>query len=469
MTRHATPARLLSLGLLSTLGLLSACLPGQIEELQGQASTRVVNPSSSFGMPFFGQVVAGLSGTLEDGSPASRLVVTAGADTPFAFYDVEDDGAFDLRDELFSGCIDRAAGCDGEFGVAAVGLPSFSTERLCTAFGAPGAGTLDVVCESLGPIVRRVTPLAPVPGAPATELGRGLAAMPASTPWGVAIAGAPGTNALYVLSASPALEPLTLPESLITPSGRLGQELAVAALPAAFAAELSEAVLVAVTQPGVGRLVLLSVGLEPAIGTTPVARLLGCIDGLTGDVSVAAGDVTGDGVPEVFFSDSQGPSAMTHFSVRKLSLADLRPENGCGLTATSDDPPTRRIMCPDLDSSISCAGFGETLALGDLDADGDQDLLVGAPYSEVAGRSDAGAVYVFPSTPSGFGDARVLVDSAPDSGARLGASLSTVKTGLTGSARDEPLVGAPGANRVFVFLCSGIPGDSAGGAARCLP
>jgi hypothetical protein len=448
--------------------VFAGCLPGEIDELSGQASTRVVRPSSAFEVPGFGSVVAGVSGNQEDGTPVSRLAVTGGEGTPFALYEVENGSSFDLRNELFSGCATRASGCDVDFGASAVGLPSFDSGRLCVAFGAPGGlGALNVVCESLGPIVRRVQ--GPIAGSN-TELGRALAALPASRSWGVAIAGAPGVNELYVLDAAATLYALPTPEPLLSPARRLGEALAVAALPDALSGGLSDAVLVAAWQPGLARLALLSVGGDAAAGGLS-SRLLGCVDALSGDVSVAVGDVTGDGVPVVFFSDAQGPSALTHSSVQQLSLADLAPENGCGLTANSDDPPTTRLSCPDLDSGVTCAGFGETLALGDLDADGDQDLLVGAPDSDVDGVAAAGAVFVFPATPSGFDEVHrsVLVDSHPDSNARLGAALSTVKTGLTSTPRDEPVVGAPGANRVFVFLCSGIPGDSADAMARCLP
>jgi hypothetical protein len=35
--------------------------------------------------------------------------------------------------------------------------------------------------------------------------------------------------------------------------------------------------------------------------------------------------------------------------------------------------------------------------------------------------------------------------------------------------RDEPVVSAPGANTVFTYLCTGLPGDALGdGIPRCL-
>jgi len=145
----------------------------------------------------------------------------------------------------------------------------------------------------------------------------------------------------------------------------------------------------------------------------------------------------------------------------------------------ADDPTSQLLSCPDLDPNVACASFGETLALGDLDADGDDELLVGAPDSDVDGHRAAGAVYVFPGTSAGFDDVhrRVLTDSGPGDDERLGASLATATTRVGTTPRAEPVVGTAAtlstggspSSRFLVFLCSGIPGDSASEVARCLP
>jgi len=442
------------------LGVMG-CLPGEIDYLAGQASTRVVRPSSAFETPGYGSVLAGVSGPADDGSLASRLAVTAGADSPFAVYEIESGGAFKLNRELYHGCATPAAGCGAGFGVSAVGLRAFRSEKLCVAFGAPRSGALNIACESRVGAIEGV-------GVGGTDVGRSLAPVAETSPWGVAIAGAPSSGALFVLTPDGSLSSLPLPPSLEGASSGIGTVLASAPLPASAAAGLLEATLV-VTRLGGSRLLLLAVGTDPSIGGLSSQRL-GCVDGLGGDLALAAGDVTGDGVPEVFFSDADGPTG-AHSLVRELAVTTLSREAGCFDSATSDDPATTDIACPTLDASVACAGFGEALALGDLDADGDQDLLVGAPDSDVDGQRSAGAVFVFPGTPSGFDEVHrsVLADSNPDADDRLGATLTTVKTGLAGTTRDEPVVGAPGAERVFVFLCTGIPGDSADAMARCLP
>jgi hypothetical protein len=47
-------------------------------------------------------------------------------------------------------------------------------------------------------------------------------------------------------------------------------------------------------------------------------------------------------------------------------------------------------------------GFGQGLAAGDFDGDGDDDLALGAPGTTVSGFTSAGSIYVVASTPSGF-------------------------------------------------------------------
>jgi hypothetical protein len=117
---------------------------------------------------------------------------------------------------------------------------------------------------------------------------------------------------------------------------------------------------------------------------------------------------------------------------------------------------------------ITCdesSNFGASLAAGDVNGDGIQDLVVGAPNAEVDGRGGAGAIFVFAGTAviTNLDDEfAALVHSSPTTNANLGLALSTVP-GQMGAAgrRDEIIAGAPGVNRVYVFLCTGLDGDRA--------
>lgn len=79
------------------------------------------------------------------------------------------------------------------------------------------------------------------------------------------------------------------------------------------------------------------------------------------------------------------------------------------------------------------SGFGQTLAIGDLDGDGLTDLLVGAPPY---------AVYMYkgPIAPSA---APTATTAAPPGSANFGASLAALNS--DGKPGDEALIGDPGA------------------------
>ncbi|MFW5920511.1 MAG: integrin alpha, partial [Polyangiales bacterium] len=109
---------------------------------------------------------------------------------------------------------------------------------------------------------------------------------------------------------------------------------------------------------------------------------------------------------------------------------------------------------------------------GDVDADGADELMIGAPTATVRDTADAGAVWVVPGSASGLDTdaANALFPSNPDEDARLGASLATVATHVgTPEQRDEPVAGAPGADEVLVFFCTGVGNDTAqSGSTRCI-
>jgi len=91
--------------------------------------------------------------------------------------------------------------------------------------------------------------------------------------------------------------------------------------------------------------------------------------------------------------------------------------------------------------------FGATLAVGDHDGDGFDDLAVGAPEDRVAGVEDAGSVTVLPGSAEGVRaqrsttfNLRDLLDSDLD-GARFAGALATGD--VDGDGFDELAIGAP--------------------------
>jgi hypothetical protein len=122
-----------------------------------------------------------------------------------------------------------------------------------------------------------------------------------------------------------------------------------------------------------------------------------------------------------------------------------------------------------LTSSETTSGFGHALSVGDLDDDGIDDLVVGAPGKDFSGRFNAGAAYVFrgrASWPSAIdadtGADLVILGAFGTDG--FGAALDVVGDVNDDGAADL-VVGAPyavvGGNdlsgRVYVFAGGALP------------
>lgn len=102
-----------------------------------------------------------------------------------------------------------------------------------------------------------------------------------------------------------------------------------------------------------------------------------------------------------------------------------------------------------IDGSLSGGEFGAALAAGDVNHDGKEDLLAGAPYASPAGRNIAGAAYLILGR-SPFGSVAAIGQAAEVTilGAAAGDTLgSAVAAGdLSGDSRFELLLGAPGSS-----------------------
>lgn len=106
--------------------------------------------------------------------------------------------------------------------------------------------------------------------------------------------------------------------------------------------------------------------------------------------------------------------------------------------------------------------FGAALAVGDLNQDGIQDLVVGAPYSDGATETDIGAVQIHLGAMAGLHtDGRVIDASAfpsPERGGAFGFALAVGD--LDNNGFDDLAVGAPGAGSGQVALFKGIEGGA---------
>ncbi|HZN31836.1 MAG TPA: hypothetical protein VFB88_20950 [Xanthobacteraceae bacterium] len=170
----------------------------------------------------------------------------------------------------------------------------------------------------------------------------------------------------------------------------------------------------------------------------------------------AAGDVNGDGLADIIigapspssFPGQGGGSAFVVFGktggLSNMDLANLGPGDGFRINgaAVGDE-----------------AGYSVSSA-GDFNGDGYGDLIIGAPYADPNGNTNAGSAYVIFGKASGFSDIDLANLSAADGfridgpsgvqgnlGFELPAHLGTSVAGagdINGDGYSDIVVGAPG-------------------------
>jgi hypothetical protein len=518
--------RLLALALLLATGSSFGCEanfwdPTRFPPLHSEGQVQVTHDpgASPFPLGRYGAVVVGYASLLPDPSIiipgtgrspnliASRFVVSGGASSAFYVWrGFEDRATSDttttgLRPALnataiYDGCRDREFCGDGAssaiaaFDVLPAGNITDEAEFSCVAVPAGAVGMVGgsaderllVRCETAS---NRILPVnvedgidfgASAVGLPAVR-GDGCAPRPHGV--GVALFGAPRGNAqdgaLFVARATPGIAVTEIDLGALDLPANASLGAAIAAIPldenralVAVSARSEEAlaapmvVVMTLTGSDVGvsaevHACLGGAGINPGFGR-----------------SVAVGDLSGDDSPEIVVgggarvagvaSELEEPLQIYAFS----ALSTLHLSGCAGDTAPA---PAHVIECDDVEG-LSCAdasivertptGFGAALAIGDLDADGIGDLVVGAPHARIRGVNSGAVVSLRgAATLSAVGMGAASQAAIAPSNARAGMLLGYAVTTLRGTDRDEIVAGAPGVGDAMVFFCSGLPGDRA--------
>jgi hypothetical protein len=238
-------------------------------------------------------------------------------------------------------------------------------------------------------------------------------------------------------------EPVELTPAGVTATG-FGSKVAVVALG-------GDSWFFAVSAPNSGQ-----VHLFRASGDEP--HSLGCLGGTPGfGRTLASGFVrpgskdAGD-LPELIVADFDKVSVL-----EVAPLAALPDATGisCSLAALPAETLRNSFGCGSTQDTSDCSSsdFGVSLAVGDVDGDGDGEVLVGAPQMTVRGERGVGAVLVYDLDAPGDGalsDTRFSVPSKE--GDSIGGSVASASIGN----RDVIVAGGPRSGKVSLFYCSSL-------------
>jgi hypothetical protein len=138
----------------------------------------------------------------------------------------------------------------------------------------------------------------------------------------------------------------------------------------------------------------------------PLARLAGVASDADFGKRLVVGDFDGDGDHDIVVSSPASNKAWLYQHDGALAFTSAM-----------------------LDAPSDASGFGTALAVGDLDGDGTDELLIGAPNTDVDGKTNAGSAYVYRWDGAALAHELTLHDAQPEDEQRMGLSVAAVPWG----------------------------------------